>query len=122
MKKLLIKIPAMLAMLLTILSFVCLVQSFTEGNDEIWILAVIVAMPSLVFYAVDAIISLVKGIKNTDRVFNIILAIVLLVGIPMFLLVGNGGPDSFLVIWNAYYLAMFVLEIVSMVRLVKAAQ
>ena len=51
-------------------------------------------------------------------IFNTILSILLLGAIPMALFVG-GGLGINIYIWNAYYLAIFILEIVSIVKHVK---
>jgi hypothetical protein len=50
-------------------------------------------------------------------VFNAILATVLIISVPVGILIG-GGPGS-VYIWNAYYLAMFILEIISIAKHIK---
>lgn len=114
MKKLLIKIPAMLAMVISLVSFVWYLQSiFNLGNDEIGLLSAIMAMFSVPFFFIDAIISFVKAIKKDDSKFNYILALILVGAIPMVVSFAGSGRVSHNVIWNAYYLLMFVLEVIS---------
>lgn len=114
MKKLLVKIPAMIAMLIALASFVWYVLPIAGlVHHEFWILSVIVAVLSMPFYLVDAIISFVRARKKDDSKFNYILALVLVGAIPMVVIFGGDGKDLFNVIWNLYYLLMFVLEVIS---------
>lgn len=116
MKKVLIKIPAMIAMLITLFSFFFYVQAFFDTESDIWILSVIVAILSVFFYFIDAIISFVRAIKKKDRIFNFILTAVLILAIPMVVIFAGSGRASFRIIWNVYYLLMLVLEIISIKR------
>lgn len=114
MKQLLFKIPAMIGMLIGIFSFFWYVQSFFDTvNDEVGLLSAIVAMLSVPFFCIDAIISFVKALKKIDPIFNYILALVLIGAIPMVIIFAGSGRIYFNVIWNIYYLLMFVLEIIS---------
>lgn len=121
MKKLLIKIPAMIAMLISLVSFVWYIQSFFESvYTEIWLGSVIMAMFSVPFFFFDAIVSFVRAIKKDDPKFNYILALILVGAIPMVVIFGGDGKDFFNVIWNVYYLLMFILEIISIKKVWKA--
>lgn len=122
MKKLLSKIPAMIAMVITLFSFFYYAQSFTATEYDVWLLSVIVAMLSMVFYLIDTVISLVKAAKKEDSNFNYLLALVLTGGIPMIIFFAGSGKDYFNVIWNVYYLFMFVLEIISIKKIAGAAK
>ena len=114
MKALLRKIPAMIAMLITLASVACYVLPAAGlVHHEYWILSVILAVLSMPFFFIDAIISFVRALKKEDSKFNYLLALVLVGGIPMLLIFGQVGIDSFNVIWNVYYLLMFVLEVIS---------
>lgn len=117
MKQLLIKIPAMIALLISLVSFVWYVLFLLDlVHDETWLLSVLTAMFSIPFFFVDAIISFVRAVKKIDSKFNFILAVVLIGAIPMIVIFGGDGKDFFNVIWNVYYLVMFVLEVISIKR------
>lgn len=114
MKKLLIKIPAMLAMIISLVSFVWYVQYLLGSeNPDIWVLSSIMAMFSIPFFFIDAIISFVKARKKDDSKFNYILTLVLIGAIPMVVFLGGDGRDHLNIIWNLYYLMVFVLEVIS---------
>lgn len=114
MKHLLIKIPAMIAMLISVFSFVWYVQSFFDSvNPDLWLVSAIMAMFSVPFFFIDAVISFIRAIRKDDSKFNYILALVLVGAIPMVVIFGGDGKDFFNVIWNVYYLMMFVLEVIS---------
>ena len=124
------KIYAMFAMLISLLSFVLLVTAFIVSINEVppemgvsrsfafWVFAVIVSMISLLFYAVDVIYSVVKIFVKINPIFNFILAVILIGAIPMVIFVG-GGLGINIYIWFSYYLLMFVLEIVSIIKHIK---
>lgn len=114
MKPLLRKIPALIAMVIGLFSFVWYVQ-YLLGSDypDIWLLSVIMAMFSMPFFFIDAIISFVRARKKEDPGFNYILALVLVGAIPMVVVFGGDGKDYFNVIWNVYYLLVYALEILS---------
>ena len=127
------KYPAIIAMIISLDSFGLMITSlvtlltessvaYTEHAHSrsfvFWMFGVIVALFSLIFYFVDAILSVIKVFMKIHPVFNAILSIMLIGAIPMALFVG-GGLGINIYIWNAYYLAIFVLEIVSIVKHVK---
>lgn len=127
MRKLTAKIPAMIAMVISLFSFALLIASlivsFIEVPPEmgvsrsfaLWVYAVLVAMLSLIFYTVDAVLSIVKVFRKNHPVFNAVLAVTLIAGIPFFIFIG-GGLGINIYIWAAYYLLMFVLESVSIIK------
>ena len=130
MKSTLTKSTAIVAMIISLLSFYLMANSFAayvnETSVEVgvgesfayWIFGMIVAYISLIFYFADAVISIIKVFKKVHPVFNAILSIMLIGAIPMGLFVG-GGLGVNVYIWNAYYLAIFILEIVSIVKHIK---
>ena len=135
MKKILVKIPAMLAVLISLFSFGCLLTAVIYALIEVqvetgamgvsdsfafWVLAVIASLFSLIFYTIDAIISLVNAFCKRNPLFHFILAAILLGGIPMLLFVGGRLGISIL-IWFSYYLAMTILETISIIKHIKAA-
>ena len=122
---------AIFAMIISLVSFVLMISSFvaliTEPPLELGDISksfafrlwgMIVAYFSLIFYFVDAVLSVIKIFLKIHPAFNAVLAIMLIGAIPMALFVG-GGLGINIYIWNAYYLAIFVLEIVSIVKHVK---
>lgn len=127
MKRTLSKIPAMIGMLIALLSFACyaddLIRDYILHEEpETWILAVILALVSLPFFFADAIISLVSGIKNFNKKFNITLAILLFICVITYFFFGQAtGPyNLYTYSWQTFYLVIFVLEVISIVKCVKA--
>lgn len=126
MKSVLSKIVAMVAMLITLLSValavLSLVMAFLESLSPIenefgisrsfamWIYSAIIAAFSLIFYFIDAIFSAIKVSLKINPVFNTVLTLVLLGAIPMCLFFGGGLSP---LLWNIYYVGMFILELVS---------
>ena len=118
-------------MIISLVSFVLMISSFValitepplEQGDisksfAFWLWGMIVAYFSLIFYFIDAILSAIKVFMKIHPVFNTILSTLLLGAIPMGIFVG-GGLGISIYIWNAYYLAIFTLEIVSIVKHIK---
>lgn len=133
MKSISTKTPAMIDMLIAILSLGLLITAFIVSINEIepesgvsrsfafWVYAVITSMLSLVFYFIDAIWSIAKAIMKIDPIFNIVLAFLLLGTIPMMLFVG-GKLGINIYIYFLYYLAIFVLEVVSIIKHIKLSR
>ena len=130
MKSLSSKIAAMIAMLIAIFSFGLLITAFIVSINEVepesgvsksfafWVYAVLTSILSLIFYFVDAVISVVKAFLRIHPIFNIVLALLLVGAIPMMLFVGAKlGINIY--IYFSYYLAMLILEIVSIIKHIK---
>ena len=125
-----IKVHAMIAMAISLVSFSLMIASLVvmltetpvdEGVSRsfaLWVFGMIVAYFSLIFYFVDAVLSVIKIFRKIHPIFNLVLAIMLIGAIPMGIFVG-GGLGISIYIWNAYYLAIFILEIVAIVKHVK---
>ena len=122
---------AIFAMIISLISFGLMICSFialiTEPAHEqgdvsksfaFWVFGMIAAYFSLIFYFIDAILSAIKVFMKIHPIFNTILSTLLLGAIPMGIFVG-GGLGISIYIWNAYYLAIFILEIVSIVKHIK---
>ena len=130
MKETSIKIHAMIAMAISLISFGLMIASLVALLTEhpvddgvsrsfaLWVWGMIVAYFSLIFYFVDAVLSIIKIFLKIHPIFNAVLSVMLIGAIPMALFVG-GGLGINIYIWNAYYLAIFILEIVSIVKHVK---
>ena len=133
MKSLSSKIPAMVAMLIAIFSLGLLITAFIVSINEVepesgvsksfafWVYAVLTSILSLIFYFVDAVISVVKAFLRIHPIFNIELALLLVGAIPMMLFVGAKlGINIY--IYFSYYLTIFVLEIVSIIKHIKLSR
>jgi hypothetical protein len=130
MKSLSTKIPAIIAMLISVFSFVLLISAFVVSTNEpprdmgvsrsfaLWVFAVIFSMISLLFYSIDAIFSAVKIFLKIHPIFNSILVLILIGAIPMVIFIG-GSLGINIYIWFSYYLLMFALEIVSIIKHIK---
>ena len=124
MKKIYTKIPAIIAMLITVASFALLVVGFAVSKNEIEpesgvsrafalaILGLLTALCSLVLYFIDAILSIIKACKKIDTVFNSILATVIFATIPV-VSATRVLPDIAIAVWVAI---IFVLELISVIR------
>ena len=124
------KIHAIIGMAISVVSFGLLITSLILGLIEsptefglsnsfsFWVLSVIVAMISLLFYIIDALLSIVKAFKKVDPIFNSLLSILLFGAVPMVIFV-SGGTGINIYIWNDYYLTNFVLEIDSLIKHIK---
>ena len=120
---------ALIAMALTLISFFFALSSlqalFTEvipddfvgysDSFTFWIYSVVTAFCSLPFYLIDAIFLLKKAKNGIRPRFNKVLGILLIVAIPMCWLFA-GSPGISIYIWNAYYLVVFILEIISIIQ------
>ena len=118
------KIPAIVAMAITLLSLALVASAWVIGLLEtptpnahptsfaLWIYSVILALLSLPVYFADAILSIIKACDRIYPVFNAILAAVLLGAIPMLFFVG-ASTGICIWIWNAYYVLIFVLEVIA---------
>ena len=124
------KSAAIFAMIISLISFglmiASLIVSFNETPVEmgvsksfaLWVYGMIVAYFSLILYFADAVFSIIKAVLKIHPVFNTILSIMLIGAIPMAIFVG-GGLGINIYIWNAYYLAIFILEIISIAKHIK---
>ena len=131
MKNLYSKIPAMIGMLIAVISFGLLAAAFVVSVHEaeaemgvsrsfaLWVFAVITSMLSLIFYLVDALLSIIKAFDRVFPLFNGVLAFLLIGAVPMAIFVG-GGLGVNIYIYFSYYLAIFLLEIVSIVKYIKS--
>ena len=129
MIKLRTKIPAFIGMFFNIWSFALMIGALVEVikislgyegynllNFSVW--GYILSLFSLIFYLVDAILCLIRATKKIDAKFNLIVFFLILVAIPVALFVGQQAGAG-MYIWNAYYLIVLILEIFSIVRIIK---
>ncbi len=127
MRKMHSKIPAIIAMLITIASFVLFAIAFSIFQSEIEpesgvsksfalaILGLLTAVCSSIFYLIDAFISIAKVSMKINPAFNLILAIVIF-ATPLVGLVTRILPDITIALWFAI---IFVLEIISVIQHIK---
>ena len=133
MKNISTKIPAMIAMLIAVFSLGLLIAAFIVSINEVesemgvsksfafWVFAVITSMLSLIFYFIDAVFSIIKAFMKIHPIFNIVLALLLIGATPMMLFVG-GKLGINIYIYFSYYLSIFVLEIISIIKHIKLSQ
>ena len=121
------KIPAMIAMAVSSVSFVlvliALVVSLFETpivkdapgvsySFSFWTLSLMAAIVSIVFYLIDAILMIDDLFHAPTRPLAIAVIAMTAGSIPMFIFVG-GRMGINVLIWNVYYAGMFVLQIFS---------
>ena len=130
MKHITSKIPAMIGLFFSAFSFIWVISSFMEldpilpgGNSPfaLWVISVINAFFAMLFYFVDAIISVIKAFKGENRALNIILASAVAVGVPMVVFVG-GGLGINILIWNLYHAGLVALEIILLLKSLRLAK
>ena len=121
------KIPAMIAMAVSSVSFVLVLLSLvaplfeapivkdapgTSYSFVLWAFSLMAAIVSIVFYLIDAIL-MIDDLYHTPTRPLAIAVIAMTVGsIPMFIFVG-GRMGINVLIWNVYYAGMFVLQVFS---------
>ncbi len=125
------KAAAMIAMIISIGGFALLIAAFIVMRHEIprdegvslsfalWIYSVIVALVSLVFYSIDAVISVAKIFQKIHPLFNTVLALALIGAIPMLLYIGGRAGIENICMWTAYHIMIVALEAVSIVKHIK---
>ena len=126
MKKVYTKIPAMIAMLISVVTVALFLTSLVYvsngGDADIGFLVVIglyyIKFIIYGFYFIDAILSIVKTIKKIQPVFNSILALLIVGTIPLELWALN-AKRTYIGLVCIYYLAIFVLEVISIVKHIK---
>ena len=82
-----------------------------------WIFSMIIAFISVLFYVVDGVVCVIKSFMKIRPVFNLVSAVLYVGSIPMALFVGV--TLDFTVIWYIYYLGIFVLEIIDIIKHIK---
>ncbi len=127
MKKIYSKIPAMVGMLITIISVGLLLGAFITSINEIEpesgvsksfalaILALIVALCSLLFYFIDAVLSVIKIFKKIHPIFNGAMALVIIATIPI-VFAKSEFPNIRIAICAV---TIFVMEIISIIKHIK---
>ena len=127
MKKVYVKIPGMIAMIMTILTFSLWAPVFLEQVDRglglaLWTLGSLPAIRSSFFYFVDAVLSVIKVFKKIHPVFNGIAVLAIVGIIPMTYLLLRGVVSNTLWFPFLYGLALVVLEIVSIIKHIKLSR
>ena len=134
MKKVTSKFSAKIGMVISILSFllliVALIASLFESPETMvgvgvafnfWFFSYVAAFVSLIFYLIDAFCAIANLRRNKNFLFNTILVLVILGSTPMLIFVGAGLGIGILV-WNLYYLLLFILEFISIMLLANQNQ
>ena len=118
-----------IGMLLTVFSLYLAVLSilpdknYDPVNDDVsrqfefWVYSYMTAIPSLLLYIIDGVFCIIRVFFKLDSTFNLVLGVLIFAMIPMIIFIGSWYPGS--IIWNVYYFAVFVLEIISIIRTIK---
>ena len=127
MRKIYTKIPAIIGMI-ACLSGVALITALiiyakNDGSSAnpgflIGLIVFYTAVISYLFYFIDAILSIIKSILKIDPVFNGILAFLIVGTIPMSMWTLY-AKNLYIGLMCAYYLVVFVLEVVSVIKHIK---
>ena len=125
MKKYMNKTHGIVAAIISVISFGLLIAAIfslikqpesvqlMQPSFAFWIYSMIFAYISLVFYLIDALGSIVRAFKKIHTAFNAILTIVIFTAIPVALHFGGGANTA---IWYAYYVFLFTMEIISIIK------
>ena len=117
------KIPAMIGLSLSLLSFSFVAAAFidlairpqaTQGMSTsfaLWIYSAITAMLAVAAYQID-------GVNDYRRAQHIMLAMVEIASLPIVVIVG-GGLGINILIWNIYHFVLCVLEVISIIWMIK---
>lgn len=129
MKKYAAKFPAMIALGLRGVSFALVLGACAVSLKEtvpevgmgrsfaLWIYSFIAAAFSLLFYLLDALVAH-GGFTRREKLVNRALILLSLGSVPMLVYVG-AQPGLGALVWNLYYLAMFGLEVASVMMFVR---
>ncbi len=77
-----------------------------------WIYAVIIAVPIVLNYLAEGILSVTRRIS----VFNIIKLVLVVALVPLWIFCGSAGGIVEFIIWNAVFLAAFIIGIISLFK------
>ena len=87
----------------------------------LWVYSVLIAMLSLLFHVIYAVLSVEDVYLKINPVLNLVTILMICGAIPMVIFVG-GGPGVPSLIWNLYYAAMIALEILSITKGIEKAR
>ena len=131
MKKLYQKIPAMIGMGISAVSIIMALYAWYLLNHELydgrgmsrsfatWIFSATFAILSIVFYLIDAGVIINSKKRKKGFSFDTAQTAMNIGSVPVFLLFGQGPDIVHIVLWNIYFLAMFIMEAISIVFILK---
>lgn len=126
MKKYSHKVPMTIGLFVSLISIYFFIKYLVVvmiGNSEfslgILLSAFIMTLLSLAFYGIDAVISIIRTFIGREIKFNIMLAVVVLVAIPLAVYALVAFDIISFIIWGVYYICLFILEIISVVKHIK---
>ncbi len=117
----------MIAMAVSVISFVLVLIALVVSIFEtpivgdvprgsysfgLWVFSLMAAIVSIVFYLIDAILMIDDLFHTPTRPLAIAVIAMTVGSIPMFIFVG-GRMGINVLIWNVYYIGMFVLQVFS---------
>lgn len=120
--------PAIMGMLLNLLSFALVIAAFVLESNEIppttgvsrsfgmWVYSILTAIMSIFLYFIDLYTSF-RHLRS--RKILLILKILLVLGsIPVVILIG-GRLGICILIWNIYFAVVFLIEIISFIQVIR---
>lgn len=115
MKKVLLSIGLSIHIFYIVLAILSLGDYEYSGHGvgrafAFWIYAMMVAMPIIGIYLAEGILSFVK----CGKYLSLIKLIVVCILVPLYVFVGCSAGMVQSVIWNTYFFAVFVIQIVSL--------
>ena len=126
MKKYSHKVPMTIGFFVSLISIYFFIKYLVVvmiGNSEfslgILLSAFIMTLLSLAFYGIDAVISIIRTFIGREIKFNIMLAVVVLVAIPLAVYALVAFDIISFIIWGVYYICLFILEIISVAKHIK---
>ena len=81
-------------------------------SGGLWIYAVIVAIPVILNYLAEGILA----VRQRRSVFNIIKLMLVVALVPLWIFCGQVGGIAEFIIWNTVFMAVFVIEIISLFK------
>ncbi len=118
MKSILTKIPVIIGLILNIFCFVLFISVWYVGRGlgiALLGFSLLTAEASVILYFIDAILSIIKAVKKIQPIFNITLAIVIIIPVIVLICLKLLCIELFV----AYYLVILLFEIISVIKHVK---
>lgn len=113
------KIPALIGMLLSLISFTLSIYAVLSAGYAPWVFGIFASTLSLLFYLIDAAILIYHVITTGYKGVHIPLIILIIGSIVVFSIFGQRGDTISTLIWLLYCILLFILEIFSIRAIVK---
>ena len=93
------------------------VEQGVSAGFACWVFSIIIALISVVAYIVDGVFCLIKVFRKIRPGFNLLSALLYIASAPMVFFVG--AALNYTLLFYVYYLGIFVLQIVDIVKHIK---